>query len=791
MKCPRILSAVAILLTMFIIGGDVMAHSVPDTSDVNTPQSVTAESMVLLSPGMDNPPVHDVVGQFNDLAIHGDALGARQGEACDACDCVHYQSIQRGQDANGIPYMFIPRSGNDSEACKTVDCLPGTGWNCGTYCWHTRCVGDCLPQEGDKKPGELVVAQLLSRNWEGERLRSNLLAEWDEQVDPNMPWLPPYGKSWMAFTEPPDEDTVVANYLFDGHDGWPKYMHPGGMQLVGDVLLVALEAHCDGTFTAEDPSPDIVDPHGTDTNCTDEGEKRGAIAFIDVSSPANATLLRVIELQPNDPSKGAYLVAAAYIAPGEHPNIGGKYLFVWTDNDTTYNFGWSDTDDLRTTTDISFAYSWNKNYLEGDTGKWLDWQTLNFVRDAADDGIMYLIGMGSTSKMANEGSDWARLFKVDLNELVPIENKLMGAITYASERHLKLQYNKLNLGDFGAAGGAYVSPSGQLMLYSGAYYNSGPGGSLRMGEFRSINVRHDGELPDACSGWVELYDDANGWTEYQSGGDNRSVMFDYVDQTEDDWRDLDMYDYEFDDNASSVRWNLPPGQKAKLCKKTQEDACGEYIELGSSAYVVGATAYLVDPDPAGGTVRSISNFEDLPDNWNDTIGSVEMSAPTGIDPNASEVCDGMDNNCDGLKDEGFGDDDNDGWGDVCDNCPGVANPDQVEGDGDGVGDVCDNCPYATNAGQEDADDDGVGDVCDACTDTDNDSFGNPGFPVNTCAEDNCPDTPNPDQADLDSDYVGDACDACTDTDGDGFGNPGYLANTCTKTTARTLPIRIS
>jgi hypothetical protein len=82
----------------------------------------------------------------------------------------------------------------------------------------------------------------------------------------------------------------------------------------------------------------------------------------------------------------------------------------------------------------------------------------------------------------------------------------------------------------------------------------------------------------------------------------------------------------------------------------------------------------------------------------------------------------------------------------------------IDSDGDGVPDATDNCPNDANPGQEDADGDGQGDVCDNCTDTDGDSFGNPGFPANTCPTDNCPDDPNPAQEDLDGDDVGNACD---------------------------------
>jgi len=75
-----------------------------------------------------------------------------------------------------------------------------------------------------------------------------------------------------------------------------------------------------------------------------------------------------------------------------------------------------------------------------------------------------------------------------------------------------------------------------------------------------------------------------------------------------------------------------------------------------------------------------------------------------VHPGAVEICDGLDNNGNGLVDEDtIGvDTDGDGIHNVCDNCPSVANTTQIDFDHDHVGDACDTCPTIPNPDQDPA-----------------------------------------------------------------------------------------
>ncbi len=190
-----------------------------------------------------------------------------------------------------------------------------------------------------------------------------------------------------------------------------------------------------------------------------------------------------------------------------------------------------------------------------------------------------------------------------------------------------------------------------------------------------------------------------------------------------------------------------------------------YLDADNDTYYTGSGVTSCTSPGAGYKYTGLSGGNDCNDNNTAAI----------------EVCDGVDNNCNGQVDEGFTntdgdaladcvdpDDDNDGVLDVNDNCPLIANSNQLDTDNDGQGDVCDtdddndgvldvndNCPLIANSNQLDTDHDGQGDVCD--TDDDNDGVAD--------AQDNCPLVANTNQADFDRDGIGNACDTDDDNDG--------------------------
>lgn len=430
-------------------------------------------------------------------------------------------------EGTGRPYLFLTRSGNHTGSCAF---------------------------EGDD-PGELLVVKMTSRDTDGERLRTNKALRGKRYDD----------------TEPESSDKGVAHIHFNNtvQNGtlFPGWGHPGGCQLVDHVLFVPVE-------------------HAHDHADLGDDSDAGGLVLVDVSSPEAPTLLKDFTSKfTHGSTKQKVGVAAATRDP-----VTGKYLILVTGGG--YNSG-GDVEFWETTgtnlhdpnLDIVKLDEWESDNASSTTNdKWgsgdLEWQTVNFVRGTDDQ--LYLVCIDNATLTPLSGTDWARLFRVT-------RSGDTFTITYVAERHLKL--NAPEMGDGDAAGGAYVSPTGNLILYTTEHENDGQGGHVRMGEFRNYNVNHTGT--DSCWGWVEIYDENSGWND--SGA--RSFILDYKDRTLDNWEDLrDFEDHSgdlngFSDATRSVRWAIPPGRSAALY--ADEDYEGTRITLVGD-----------------GTVHSMNNIND-------------------------------------------------------------------------------------------------------------------------------------------------------------------------------------
>ena len=90
----------------------------------------------------------------------------------------------------------------------------------------------------------MYIVRMDSRDKHGERMRSNRLHLGMETTD----------------TPPHTNDRAVRSVLFDGSTEFPHYGHPGGMQQVGSIVALALEAGKDGNPTTKIIFMDVSDP---------------------------------------------------------------------------------------------------------------------------------------------------------------------------------------------------------------------------------------------------------------------------------------------------------------------------------------------------------------------------------------------------------------------------------------------------------------------------------------------------------------------------------------------------
>jgi large repetitive protein len=201
-----------------------------------------------------------------------------------------------------------------------------------------------------------------------------------------------------------------------------------------------------------------------------------------------------------------------------------------------------------------------------------------------------------------------------------------------------------------------------------------------------------------------------------------------------------------------------------------------------------------------------------PEGYIDTEGDCDDTTPESY-PDAPELCDGLDNDCDGEADEGVGfiwymDQDGDGFGDLAsteEDCEAPSGHAQESGDCDDndsfvYPEAAELCDYIDNDCDGDTDEDDAEDALEWFLDSDGDGFGDPAEVYMACylpdgyvadstdcddqralsspdASEYCTGHDDDCDGDTDEDDAEDAPEWFMDADSDGFGNPeeGHMA----------------
>lgn len=398
----------------------------------------------------------------------------------------------------------------------------------------------------------LAVVQMKSRDGlTGDRLRSNRLARGTETQD----------------TAPPGNDAIVRNIEFTSHN------HLGGIQISGDIMAVPLE-----------------DPNGNNPT--------GVIQFYDIRDPLNPVLLPTTISRPHNVGvvaftqlpDGRYLVLATY---GNNAEI---QYFLSAPNDLS-----SLSSTPTSTVQGSTIDGW---FVANFAGGVYCFQNCNFITQT--DGTVYLACTLNSSPAAPviNGADLGVLFRVTVGASSV-------SLTRVGGRHFFCSSNSTGSnGNFNAAAGFYVSPSGELMLYSTTHDNDGPNGSTGMTEFRNNRGTRTGTAATSCDAWVRLYADPTGWE-----SNDRGMMFDAVDRLDEDWGNFNNLDggpipVGFTDQASSASWLLPVGVTARLYQN--DSFGGKFLDLVGT----GTVQFVGDLSAVGWTSGS--------GNPDDQISSIQL-----------------------------------------------------------------------------------------------------------------------------------------------------------------------
>ncbi|HEX5731585.1 MAG TPA: PKD domain-containing protein [Blastocatellia bacterium] len=482
--------------------------------------------------------VPNVQTQFFNLTEYPEPLGFNITTTPDPSTCRHYQGMLRAEGSDGTPFFLVTRSGNTPS--------PGEIF--------------CDDSPGETRNGHLVVFRMDSRDKNGERLRSNRMRE-GVHLDSTPPVSLDRATIYFTFIggnpDDPDETKRPGLVLRDGLNDIPPrvYQHPGGMQMVGNIMAVALESPRQvGKEVDLELCQDFDDQAACDRYFNYErAQHRTAIQFYDLSDP-EAPLFKSQFIPKN--SAGETLSVAGVVGITPLPN--GRYLMVVTGGSSNHSwfFYRSNVDDL-SSKDLSWEQVRTPLGPETQTAH----QTLNFLREGGIDGDLYIAG--ARGRILD--SSFIDLYKIEglTKNFEPGEEITITPIN--TNRHMDMRPatgSHERMANLAAASTFYVSPSGELILYATEHDNDGPNESVKAGEWRHVDVVRPGSptlLPSAKIDGPFVVDEGSSvnltgigqppvtraFLEMFTHGSHfqpRFITADYKDRNRDDFDDLFAYE---------------------------------------------------------------------------------------------------------------------------------------------------------------------------------------------------------------------------------------------------------
>ena len=424
--------------------------------------------------------VPDPINQVFYISQYADALGLNITTTPNPSVCRHYQGIVRTEDAEGTPFFLVTRSGNTPDVGETI----------------------CNDSPGETRNGHLVVFKLDSRPKHGERLRSNRLSR-NAHVDSTGPPME-LDRATIYFTfvggNPKDPDLAKRPGLVlgDGPNDLPPraYQHPGGMQLVGNILAVPLETPRPGGYWSDYLLCINNDQEACVRYYSYEKSTNGnIIQFYDVSDPEDPKFLS--QFTPRN-SSGENLSKLGVV--GITPLKNNKYLMVVTGGaGHSWQFYRSIGTDL-----ASEDLTWEQVRSEVAPVTADPHNTLNFIREGNIEGRLFIAGARGRVDIGPIDFDRERidLYQVSTASMDFNKDEDIEFITHVNSKRITSRPSSggNSLASLAAASTFYVSPSGEVILYNGEHDNDGPGGTMKLAELHHVDMARPGSptfLPDA------------------------------------------------------------------------------------------------------------------------------------------------------------------------------------------------------------------------------------------------------------------------------------------------------